>query len=119
MHTPACRSRGVQRIAVNADGLQVKGHRLSKEHWGNKKSNGTIRGGALILGNATSRSTVRVADALAIHTRWQQQTWALCGTSGFANQDIARALAEFADVIIHADAGEAGEKAALTRAIAL
>ena len=109
---------GVQRIAVNADGLQVKGHRLSKEHWGNKKSNGTIRGGALILGNATSRSTVRVAegvaDALAIHTRWQQQTWALCGTSGFANQDIARALAEFADVIIHADAGEAGEKASLT-----
>lgn len=109
----------VHRVGITADGRKApRAFRLGAEHWGDKRTDGPMRGCVLQLGDPSDdHPTIRVAegiaDALAVHCRWQQTTWALCGTAGFSNAAIADALSG-ADTIIHADAGQAGEKAALT-----
>ena len=105
----------IQRVSINAAGRQVKGLKI-KGGWLDKRSNGPMVGSVVIFGLSSQRGTVRVAegiaDAAAVRGRWQQETWATCGTSGFKNQSIAQELAQYDEVIIHSDAGAAGEHAA-------
>ena len=105
----------IQRISINADGIQVDGLRITGG-WINKRSDGPMTGSVVIFGLSEQCGTVRVAegigDALAVHGRWQQETWATCGTPGFKNKDLAKDLAQYEEVIIHSDAGEPGERAA-------
>ena len=109
--------KAIHRVGINADGKKAHGLSVGKDKWVDKKSLGPMSGSAVILGDPTDRTIVRVceglADALSIYSRWEQPTWTLCGTAGFKNDGIARDLAEFDRVIIHADAGQAGEDAAL------
>ena len=113
----------VQRIAIRADGSQeargifVGADKDTNERiYVGKASKGLMSGRVIRIGYQPGEHTVRIceglADALAVRARWRQETWAACGTSGFYNEGIAKALSKYAETIIHADAGEAGEKAA-------
>ena len=105
----------IQKIALDHQGHQVaalktRGGRIEK------RSTGPMLGSVVIFGMTEKRGTVRVAegvaDALAVHSHWLDETWAMCGTSGFSNVRLAEALAQYDEAIIHADAGDAGRKAA-------
>ena len=105
----------VQKISLDHQGRQVAGLK-TRGGWIGKRTTGPILGSAVIIGMTEKRGTVRVAegvaDALAVHSHWLDETWAMCGTSGFSNVQLAEELAQYDEVIIHADAGAAGRKAA-------
>ena len=106
----------VHRVGINAEGRKAFGFYLEGE-WQDKKSRGVMVGSMVFIGDATSRSIVRVtegvADALAVYGRWRQPTVALCGTAGLMNGKIARDLAGYDEVIIHADGDSPGKTPAL------